>query len=811
MRERPPAGAIILLSLTTAATHALAGAWQPWGPSSAPSNPRIGIAAHPRTPGHLLAARELTSLGDGFTTHYSADGGADWTCASEVAGSSNAGTVPKVLLAGEWAYAANDARLARSQDGAVSWTPLDAGSNQPQCVIGANPDLGTEVVTCSIGIAGIRHSLDAGTTWTTIASPQDVRGGSIDWTTRTVFVIPGFGGPLLSKPLDSGTVWIPGPVAQDVAAAGGKALAARGGVLSYSNDHGVSWQGVTIGGADFAAIAVAYAPTRPEIAYALEAAPASRMAKSVDGGATFTIAGAIAGDGGGNAEIAVEAGAGDRVIVSVEGRVLRSIDSGATWQPLPRAGDFPSRSSRGVSFDAAATGLRFVRGDVASQRSIDAGLTWQPVQDLVIGTSPSRSGLVFGVRAFGVTFGSVLSRSVDSGVTFQETPLSFNRNQSEFRLVAGEAPSEFFVFVRTSSQVPPAQALAYRSTDEGVTWTAVTGLAREVLSVARSSGAGLALYAGVDAPIGEAGLFRSLNHGTSWQAIVTGDVSGPVTAIAVDPANPQRLFVAYRLANGAEVLRSVDGGATWTSVWSALPTTDVTALIVDPSNSLRIFAGTSTQGVFTSVDGGASWSALDQGLTDHRVNALDFDPRDPTKLYASTKTGPYLADLSTGTPTGNRWAVEYYHARFDHYFVSADADEIAGLDAGAFEGWARTGESFRVGPAPSSDQAPVCRFFGVGFAPLSSHFYTPYPDECAFVKTDPKWFYEKIAFGLRLPESNKGCLPGHAPLFRTWNRNRDGAPAHRYTSNHQTFLTMVGLGWEMEGEATTFVFACVPR
>ena len=38
-------------------------------------------------------------------------------------------------------------------------------------------------------------------------------------------------------------------------------------------------------------------------------------------------------------------------------------------------------------------------------------------------------------------------------------------------------------------------------------------------------------------------------------------------------------------------------------------------------------------------------------------------------------------------------AVEYYNATLDHYFVTASADEIAKLDAGAFAGWARNSVS----------------------------------------------------------------------------------------------------------------------
>ncbi len=189
-----------------------------------------------------------------------------------------------------------------------------------------------------------------------------------------------------------------------------------------------------------------------------------------------------------------------------------------------------------------------------------------------------------------------------------------------------------------------------------------------------------------------------------------------------------------------------------------------------------------------------------------------LDPNHPGRLYAGTDVGSQGASLATGPPPGRRRAVEFYHAGFDHYFVSADVDEIAGLDAGVFAGWLRTGEGFRVAEGADPGNQAVCRFFGTGFAPKSSHFYTPYPAECETVKSDPNWFYEKIAYGLALPDAvTRGCPPDTRPLFRTWNRNKGGAPNHRYNTDWGSMeRSVLSQGWVLEGEASTFVFACVP-
>jgi hypothetical protein len=216
-------------------------------------------------------------------------------------------------------------------------------------------------------------------------------------------------------------------------------------------------------------------------------------------------------------------------------------------------------------------------------------------------------------------------------------------------------------------------------------------------------------------------------------------------------------------------------------------------------------------GVFRSTDRGATWTALDAGLADESVLGVEQDPFSADRLYASTGSGVYRMQVSTGLPAGDRRSIEFYHANFGHYFVSADLDEVAGLDAGVFQGWARTGEGFRVAEQGAPGNLPVCRFFGVGFAPKSSHFYTPYPAECDIVKNDPNWVYEKIAFGLALPvPATSGCPPGTRALYRLWNQGQGGATNHRYTTSTITFDSMLAQGWIFEGEAQTRVFACVP-
>ena len=70
--------------------------------------------------------------------------------------------------------------------------------------------------------------------------------------------------------------------------------------------------------------------------------------------------------------------------------------------------------------------------------------------------------------------------------------------------------------------------------------------------------------------------------------------------------------------------------------------------------------------------------------------------------------------LPSGTALGGLGtAVEFYHPVLRHYFLTADADEIAGLDSGTvIKGWRRTGGQFAIYTDAGPDRRPVSRFFG---------------------------------------------------------------------------------------------------
>jgi Abnormal spindle-like microcephaly-assoc'd, ASPM-SPD-2-Hydin/Repeat of unknown function (DUF5648) len=155
-------------------------------------------------------------------------------------------------------------------------------------------------------------------------------------------------------------------------------------------------------------------------------------------------------------------------------------------------------------------------------------------------------------------------------------------------------------------------------------------------------------------------------------------------------------------------------------------------------------------------------------------------------------------------------AFEFYHAAFNHYFVTAIADEITKLNNGTFVGWSPTGRSFKVYASPTTASTSVCRFFSTSFAPKSSHFYTPDVAECAVVKTNPNWLFEAVVFFMARADLNGNCPGGTQPVYRLYNNGQGGAPNHRYVTSLGDRTQMQLQGWIPEGSGALGVIMCAP-
>jgi hypothetical protein len=222
------------------------------------------------------------------------------------------------------------------------------------------------------------------------------------------------------------------------------------------------------------------------------------------------------------------------------------------------------------------------------------------------------------------------------------------------------------------------------------------------------------------------------------------------------------------------------------------------------------------------ADNGSSWyvsGAPDPRWSDDELHQLgqlhgsDFEAVDESSLMIDVNSGRTTPAASPVPQTTT--VVEYYRASSDHYFMTADANEISALDAAPASGWTRSGQTFKAF-APTTDNqavaAPVCRLYGLPAAGLDSHFYSASPNECAVVvaRYPLAWVVESTdVFGASLPAADGTCPGDTVPLFRSYDDRPDAN--HRYTTSAAIQAAMIAAGWIAEGFGPASVAMCLPR
>jgi photosystem II stability/assembly factor-like uncharacterized protein len=129
-------------------------------------------------------------------------------------------------------------------------------------------------------------------------------------------------------------------------------------------------------------------------------------------------------------------------------------------------------------------------------------------------------------------------------------------------------------------------------------------------------------------------LFRSDDAGVTWRQLENGLTGGlSVTTLLIDPANPD---VVYAAIYGRGVYKSVDRGENWTLV-NASSTPWIYSLVIDPRNPDTLYVAVAAEGVYKTTNAGSTWTLVSGGLGIQRtvfIVSLLLDPADSTRLYA---------------------------------------------------------------------------------------------------------------------------------------------------------------------------------
>jgi len=152
------------------------------------------------------------------------------------------------------------------------------------------------------------------------------------------------------------------------------------------------------------------------------------------------------------------------------------------------------------------------------------------------------------------------------------------------------------------------------------------------------------LFAGGRTADGAMVLYITTDGGVNWLA-KTLPASGTASAVAVHPSNELILYVAGVKDNEGVLYRTTDGGGTWTQSGAKVFTGYLTALALDPVSPFRIYAA-STDGLYRSEDSGVTWTRCLETST----AAVAVDPAAPSHVYAGGWAG-----VSKSTDFGRSW------------------------------------------------------------------------------------------------------------------------------------------------------------
>jgi photosystem II stability/assembly factor-like uncharacterized protein len=150
--------------------------------------------------------------------------------------------------------------------------------------------------------------------------------------------------------------------------------------------------------------------------------------------------------------------------------------------------------------------------------------------------------------------------------------------------------------------------------------------------------------------VGSGGVWKTTNAGTTWKAIFEGQASYSIGTIALDPSNPNVVWVGTgenvsgrHVGYGDGIYRSRDGGGSWENLGLA-KSEHIGSIAIDPRDSDVVFVaaqgplwgGGGDRGVFKTTDGGVTWKKLLGGGEYTGANEIVMDPSNPDVLYAAT-------------------------------------------------------------------------------------------------------------------------------------------------------------------------------
>ncbi len=366
------------------------------------------------------------------------------------------------------------------------------------------------------------------------------------------------------------------------------------------------------------------------------------------------------------------------------GGIWKSTSGGQTWKPI--FDETRQESIGAIAIARSNPNIIYVgTGDVSSVeksvnigngvwKSVDAGAHWQHVglddtnHVVALVVDPKNPDIVL-AAALGHTYARNEDRGVfrttDGGKTWTKT-LYKGDNIGAVNMVSDpDNPQTIFAGLevyltqpqgrgagggggggRGGAEAATTGAGIYKSTDQGQTWTYLSGhglpegnMGRIGLAVAGGTG-GKRVFA-----VMTGGMYRTDDGGDNWYKSTNdprSNGSSYFSQVYVSPDNPDMVYVVQ-----TSMYRSTDGAKTFISFKGAPGGDDYHVLWIDPANSKRMVAGVD-QGPTISLDGGYTWDLNWYNLPNGQYYHITTDQRFPFWIYGTQQDSGSAGTASRG-------------------------------------------------------------------------------------------------------------------------------------------------------------------
>ncbi|MCK9204415.1 MAG: hypothetical protein M0P58_08300, partial [Bacteroidales bacterium] len=191
----------------------------------------------------------------------------------------------------------------------------------------------------------------------------------------------------------------------------------------------------------------------------------------------------------------------------------------------------------------------------------------------------------------------------------------------------------------------------------------------------------------IGAPSG--GLWVSHDAGVTWASNTDNLPTLGVSAIMVDYANPQIMYIGTGDrdagdAAGLGVMKSFDGGLTWEQYNTGMGEKTVGRLIIHPTDPSILLAATNG-GIYKTTDGGLNWTSKMTG----NFKDIVFKTNNPSVIYATASGKFYLSNdlgetwiqIANGLPDGARGVIGVTPANPNvvYFLLANSSNEFKGL------------------------------------------------------------------------------------------------------------------------------------